>query len=123
MHNDNLLGNNRDELFEMDQISIRLLLQICLLLCGLGNNWCRREQQMTEPSDAETICQLRSEIGQLKYQLEKQAADNAEVLRFWQFDPSGNPKKIAQQWYAIFSRSLMLVICPMESLQRSHYWK
>ena len=60
---------------------------------------------MIKPSDAETICQLRSEIGQLKYQLEKQAADKAEVLRFWQFDPSGNPKKIAQQWYAIFARS------------------
>ena len=60
---------------------------------------------MIEPSDAETIHQLRGEIGQLKYQLEKQATDNAEVLRFWQFDPSGDPKKIAQQWYAIFARS------------------
>ena len=48
---------------------------------------------MIESSDTETICQLRSEIGQLKYQLEKQAADNAEVLRFWRFDPSGNPRK------------------------------
>jgi hypothetical protein len=60
---------------------------------------------MTNPSDAETIYQQRSEIGQLKYQLERQAADSAEVLRFWRFDPSGNPEKIAQQWYAIFSRS------------------
>ena len=60
---------------------------------------------MTKPSDAETINELRSEIGQLKYQLERQAADSAEVLRFWQFDPSGNPEKIAQQWYAIFARS------------------
>ncbi len=60
---------------------------------------------MTNPSDAEIINQLRSEIGQLKYQLEKQATDNAEMLRFWQFDPSDSPKKIAQQWYAIFARS------------------